>query len=80
MKTILRTLTAAAALALATGSSSAADVTGSTGYDWTGAYLGVHGGYAWGEADIGYEVTTAAETSTGSGAAPWPAIISRRRI
>lgn len=55
MKTILRTLTAAAALALATGSSSAADVTGSTGYGWTGAYLGVHGGYAWGEADIGYE-------------------------
>lgn len=33
----------------------AADVTGSAGYDWTGLYLGAHGGYVWGEADVGYE-------------------------
>lgn len=55
MTFILRTLTAAAALGLVAGMSMAADMPGSTGYDWTGLYLGAHGGYLWGEADVGYE-------------------------
>lgn len=46
---------AAAALSLSAGASMAADVATSAGYDWTGLYLGAHGGYVWGEADVGYE-------------------------
>jgi outer membrane immunogenic protein len=35
---------------------SAADISEPiSGFDWSGAYIGAHGGYAWGEADVSYE-------------------------
>jgi outer membrane immunogenic protein len=35
---------------------SAADISEPiSSFDWTGAYIGAHGGYAWGEADVAYE-------------------------
>lgn len=47
MKQTLAFLLAAVAGAAASPAS-AADVETSPGYDWTGPYLGIHGGYAWG--------------------------------
>lgn len=50
MKKILAPLLATAALA-ALSPVSAADIEAPAGYDWTGAYLGIHGGYAWGSSE-----------------------------
>lgn len=47
MNKILASLLATVALAALTPAS-AADIEAPAAYDWTGVYLGIHGGYAWG--------------------------------
>ncbi|QIG47076.1 porin family protein [Nordella sp. HKS 07] len=47
-------LLAGAASALMICSAQAADIVEPTYYDWTGGYLGLQGGYAWGENDVGF--------------------------
>ncbi|MGE4249936.1 MAG: outer membrane protein [Parvibaculaceae bacterium] len=44
-------LAGAASIAL-TGAAQAADIIEPTAYDWTGPYVGLQGGYAWGENDV----------------------------
>jgi len=47
-----KVLLAGAASALMIASAQAADVDAPAAFDWTGAYIGVQGGYAWGDSDI----------------------------
>ncbi|MGE0239416.1 MAG: outer membrane protein [Parvibaculaceae bacterium] len=49
-----------------TGAAHAADFTEAAAYDWTGPYIGIQGGYAWGENDASATETSPAE---GGGAA-----------
>jgi outer membrane immunogenic protein len=44
-------LVGAASLAMA-GGARAADIIEPTAYDWTGPYIGIQGGYAWGDNDV----------------------------
>ena len=47
-----KTLLASAALALMMGAAQAADIEAPPAvYDWTGGYIGIQGGYAWGKSD-----------------------------
>lgn len=48
-------LLAGAASALMLGGAQAADIIEPTAYDWTGPYIGLQGGYAWGENDASAE-------------------------
>jgi len=52
MKTMTRLLGAAAALVMFAGSGQAADYAVPDSPSWTGAYIGVVGGYGWGDADF----------------------------
>ena len=47
MKKLLAVATALSGLLAFAGSASAADVTVDPGYDWTGPYIGIQGGYGW---------------------------------
>jgi opacity protein-like surface antigen len=49
MKKFLIAATALSGLLALIGSASAADVAAAPGYDWTGPYIGIQGGYGWGE-------------------------------
>lgn len=50
-------LLAGAASALMIGGAHAADIIEPAAYDWTGPYIGIQGGYAWGENDASAEQT-----------------------
>jgi outer membrane immunogenic protein len=47
-------LASASAVAMLTGSAFAADVVAPAGPDWSGLYVGVHGGWAWADVDAKY--------------------------
>ena len=62
---IRKILLSAAALVLMGGGARAADIIEPAAYDWTGPYIGIQGGYAWGTNDVEVDsnldiVTTAA--------------------
>lgn len=49
-------LFAGTASVLMIGTAQAADIIEPTAYDWTGAYIGLQGGYAWGNNDVSPDV------------------------
>ncbi|WP_162918265.1 hypothetical protein [Taklimakanibacter deserti] len=49
---IERILFGSAAIFLLGAQAQAADVVEPAAYDWTGPYIGIQGGYAWGENDF----------------------------
>ena len=54
-------LVTVASLALS-GVAQAADIVEPTAYDWTGPYIGIQGGYAWGSNDVDVDLTGAQPT------------------
>lgn len=58
-------LLAGAASTLMIGSAQAADIIEPTVYDWTGPYIGLQGGYAWGENDVSFEQELAQAAARG---------------
>ena len=58
-------LLAGAAATLMMGSAQAADIIEPTAYDWTGPYIGLQAGYAWGENDVSFETLVAAAAARG---------------
>ena len=72
LNTLLHTITAASLMGLIAGTASAADISApSYEYDWSGFYVGAHGGYMWGEADVTYDGEPGGGELDGSGAVPW---------
>lgn len=49
-------LLAGASSALMIASAQAADIIEPAAFDWTGPYIGLQGGYAWGENDVGVDI------------------------
>jgi outer membrane immunogenic protein len=56
-----KTLLSAAAVLTFAATAQAADIIEPTAYDWTGPYIGIQGGYAWGENDVEVDVPGTAE-------------------
>jgi outer membrane immunogenic protein len=52
MTTIIKLLSAAAAVAMFAGVAQAADMTAPESASWTGGYIGIVGGYGWGDVDF----------------------------
>jgi outer membrane immunogenic protein len=48
-------LAGAAAFIICSGAAQAADIVEPTAYDWTGPYIGLQGGYAWGDNDVNFD-------------------------
>ena len=59
MKKFLIAATALSGLLAFAGSASAADVAVDPGYDWTGPYIGIQGGYGWGTNNYTYTAAAA---------------------
>lgn len=51
-------------LVMLAGVANAADIVDVPASDWTGAYVGVFGGYAWGSADLSSDITSPAPVPT----------------
>jgi outer membrane immunogenic protein len=66
MKTITRLLGAAAAIAMFAGAGQAADYAVPDSPSWTGAYIGVVGGYGWGDSDFDADTVPASDPVDGS--------------
>ena len=56
MTTMTKLLGAAAAIAMFAGAAQAADFTAPDSPSWTGGYIGVVGGYGWGDSDFEADV------------------------
>jgi len=69
MTTMTKLLGAAAAIAMFAGAAQAADYSAPDSPSWTGAYIGVVGGYGWGDSDSDFDVVDSADNTTvyGSG-------------
>jgi outer membrane immunogenic protein len=52
-----KTLLAGAAIVLMSVGAQASDIIEPTAYDWTGPYIGIQGGYAWGKNDLSAKST-----------------------
>jgi outer membrane immunogenic protein len=63
MKSISRLLGAAAAIAIFAGTGQAADYAVPDSPSWTGAYIGVVGGYGWGDSDFESDVVDATDNT-----------------
>lgn len=64
MTKMIRLLGAAAAVAMFAGSAQAADVAVAPEYpSWTGGYIGVVGGYGWGDSDFDADIVDAADNT-----------------
>ncbi len=66
MMTMTKLLGAAAAIAMFAGAAQAADYAAPESPSWTGGYIGVVGGYGWGDSDFSADsLLTGTTTSTG---------------
>ena len=63
MTTMLKLLGAAAALAMFAGAAQAADFPTPASPSWTGGYIGVVGGYGWGDSDFDADVVNSADNT-----------------
>jgi outer membrane immunogenic protein len=63
MTTMIKFLGAAAALAMFAGAAQAADYSAPESASWTGGYVGVAGGYGWGDSDFEADVVDSADNS-----------------
>ena len=64
MTTMIKLLGAAAALAMFAGAAQAADLSAPESPSWTGGYIGVIGGYGWGDSDFDADVVDSADNTT----------------
>ena len=64
MTTMIKLLGAAAALAMFAGAAQAADLSAPESPSWTGGYIGVVGGYGWGDSDSSSDIVDAADNSS----------------
>jgi outer membrane immunogenic protein len=60
---MIKLLGAAAAVAMFAGAAQAADYSAPESTSWTGGYLGVTGGYGWGDSDFDADVVNSADNS-----------------
>jgi outer membrane immunogenic protein len=63
MTTMTKLLGAAAAIAMFAGAAQAADYSAPDSPSWTGAYIGVVGGYGWGDSDFSADVVDSADNT-----------------
>jgi outer membrane immunogenic protein len=63
MTTMIKLLGAAAAIAMFAGAAQAADYAAPDSPGWTGGYLGVTGGYGWGDSDFDADVVDSADNT-----------------
>jgi outer membrane immunogenic protein len=68
MTKMIKLLSAAAAVAMFAGAAQAADMSAPEQPSWSGAYIGVVGGYGWGESDYSADVVLSADNTTPAGA------------
>jgi outer membrane immunogenic protein len=64
MTTMIKFLGAAAAVAMFAGSAQAADLSAPESPSWTGGYIGVVGGYGWGDSDFDADVVDSVDNTS----------------
>ena len=64
MTTMTKLLGAAAAIAMFAGAAQAADFSAPDSPSWTGGYIGLVGGYGWGDSDFSADVVDSADNTT----------------